>query len=366
LFAAILSFGMPVMAASPDQAAILSATVEYVRDERVEDFLGQPITVQELELTLTSGPDRGEIVVVEHRVQPLTGAEPVRPGQLVYVRVDRAGDGIQYELVVRSRWPALAALGVVLVVLVLGVGRRRGLAALAGLAFSLVVIFAIVLPRLAEGQNPFQVALLAAAISMPPAYLLAHGPNVKTVVALAGSLVGIIVTGVLAVAAVNVAALTGYAAEEAGFLQAPSGGGYDVRSLLLASMMIGVLGVLDDITVAQAGTVSQIQQANPALHWREVYTRAMHVGQDHIASMVNTLALVYAGASLPLLILLRDASVPLGYLLSQERIAEEIVRVLVTSSGLVAAVPVTTALAAVTYDALYARRHRDTGEKQTG
>jgi len=193
------------------------------------------------------------------------------------------------------------------------------------------------------------VALMAAALAMPPGYLLAHGPNVKTGVALVGSLLGIAVTGLLAVGAVALTGLTGYAAEEAGFLQALSGGGWDVRGLLLAGMMVGVLGVLDDITVAQAGTVQQLHGANPELSWRELYGRAMHVGQDHIASMVNTLALVYAGASLPLLILLRDASAPLGYLLSQELIAEEIVRMLVTSCGLVSAVPVTTLLAALAF-----------------
>ncbi len=337
------------LAAAPD-GVVLSATVEFVEAQSQEDFLGQPVLVQALELTLTSGPNRGAIIAIEHRVQTYAGERPYAPGDLVYVRALPGLDGATaYELLAPSRWPALIGLGLVLAALVLGVGHGRGLAALLGLAFSFLIIFAFVLPRLEAGHDPFWVALMAAALAMPPGYLLAHGPNLKTGVALVGSLLGIAVTGLLAVGAVALTGLTGYAAEEAGFLQALSGGGWDVRGLLLAGMMVGVLGVLDDITVAQAGTVQQLHGANPELSWRELYGRAMHVGQDHIASMVNTLALVYAGASLPLLILLRDASAPLGYLLSQELIAEEIVRMLVTSCGLVSAVPVTTLLAALAF-----------------
>jgi uncharacterized membrane protein len=109
---------------------------------------------------------------------------------------------------------------------------------------------------------------------------------------------------------------------------------------------VGVLGVLDDIAVAQAGLVEQLQAVNDALSWRELYSRAMQVGQDHIASMVNTLVLVYAGSALPLLLLLSDRSLSPLYIVSHEVVAEEIVRMLVTSSGLVATVPITTLLAA--------------------
>lgn len=350
LLVVVLALPIGVSAAAPDQPQTLSATVEFVRDQYEEEFLGSPQTVQVLELSLTSGPNRGDIIVVEYRVQELTGARPMSPGDLVYVREEPDPTGVlNYTLLTPSRWPALLGLGVALIAIVLAVGRGRGFAALLGLAFSFVIIFALLLPQLVAGRDPFWVALLAGALSMPPSYLLAHGPSRKTAVALAGSLLGLIVTGLLAVLAVSLTHLTGYASEEAGFLQALGRDQWDVRGLLLAGIMVGVLGVLDDITVAQAGTALAIHQANSTLNWRELYARTMRVGQDHIASMVNTLALVYAGASLPLLLLLRDTSAPLGYLLSQEAISEEIVRMLVTSCGLIATVPVTTALAAFVY-----------------
>jgi uncharacterized membrane protein len=350
VLAALLLAGTVVNAQAPQETGIISATVEFVRSEREEVFIGQPVFTQELELTLTSGPHRGEVVLIEHTAQQLTGLERLSPGDLVYVRtVETATGGLTYELVTRSRWLALLALGLVFLAIVIGVGRVRGLASLLGLAFSFLVIFALLLPRLEAGRDPFWAALGASALTMPVSYVLSHGPNAKTLVALVGSLIGMAVTGLLALGSVSLVQLTGYAAEETGFLQVAGGGEWNIRSLLLAGMMIGVLGVLDDITIAQAGTALQIQRANSTLTWSEVYTRTMQVGQDHIASMVNTLALVYAGASLPLLILLREAAAPLGYLLSQEIIAEEAVRMLVTSCGLIAAVPVTTALAAAVF-----------------
>jgi uncharacterized membrane protein len=157
----------------------------------------------------------------------------------------------------------------------------------------------------------------------------------------------LILTGVISVAFVRAVRLTGFASDEAGFLQAMRPGEIDIVGLLLAGMVISVIGVLDDVTVAQAGIVAQLRDANPSFDWRQLYLRAMQVGQDHIASMVNTLVLVYAGAALPLLLLLTDRSLPLAYVLSHEVVAEEIVRILVTSIGLVAAVPITTFLASL-------------------
>jgi uncharacterized membrane protein len=155
--------------------------------------------------------------------------------------------------------------------------------------------------------------------------------------------------------------LTGYSGDEAGFVTGLYGGTIDLRALLMAGMIIGILGVLDDVTVAQAATVEQIRDANPLLSRWQLFRRGMSVGQDHISSMVNTLMLVYAGSSLALLLLLTNQSLPLGYVLSQELIAEEAVRMLVTSTGLVATVPVSTALAA-TLMAGRGRRAADNAE----
>ncbi len=348
----LLLMASPVVAAGGEEAQpeeeILSAVVGFVSDESEEEFMGHTQQVQELELIVNWGPRREEKITVEHVVQDHAGGRPYREGDHVYVSetVDEEGNA-SYYLVGRARWTQLFWLGLLFVGLVVLVARGQGLRSLGGLVFSFVIIFTFILPRLSAGASPLRVALIGAALTMPISYYLAHGLNRKTTVALAGSLLGLTLTGLLAVVAVSVMGLSGYASESAGFLQTAHAEQVDVQGLLLAGIIIGVLGVLDDITVAQAAIVEQLREANPAFTWRQLYRRAMRVGHDHIASMVNTLVLVYAGSALPLLLLLGDRSLPVAYVISHEVVAEEIVRMLVTSTGLVAAVPVTTALAAL-------------------
>ena len=334
--------------ANQPQDEILPAVIGYVVEQRETQAMGHPQIHQKLELIVSRGPRRGEVIIVEQTLHAFSGQAPYKAGDRVYVNESHDVDGRPaYYIVGYDRSGTLLWMALLFVALVVLVGRKRGASSLVGMALSFVIIFALVLPRIVAGQNPMTVAILGTALAMPPSYYLAHGLNRKTTVALAGSLAGLILTGTLAVLFVEVAHLTGYASGEAGFLQTMRPGELDIKGLLLAGMVIGVLGVLDDITVAQAAIVEQLRAANPSLKWRQLYSRAMQVGQDHIASMVNTLVLVYAGAALPLLILLSDRSLSLAYVLSHEVVAEEIVRMLVTSMGLVAAVPITTLLASL-------------------
>jgi len=337
----------PPAVSAQEPEVLLPATVVYIVDEQQVDLLGQPATVQTLELALSQGARRGEIVTAisaaDTSVTPVTYAL----GDRVYLR-EAVGPGgtTEYQVAVRDRTLPLAGLGALFVLLVLAIGRGRGLRSLLALVISFAVMLGYVVPHLAAGQAPLLTALVGCGLAMPVSYYLSHGFNRKTSIALLGSLIGLLVTGLLTAAAVALVPLTGYSGDEAGFVAALYGAEIDLRLLLMAGMIIGVLGVLDDVTVAQAATVEQVSQANRGLDRWQLFRRGMSVGQDHISSMVNTLMLVYAGSSLTLLLLLSDAPLPLGYVLSQEIVAEEVVRMLVTSTGLVAAVPVTTALAA--------------------
>lgn len=326
---------------------VLAAEVGYVLDERESEVAGQTATIQSLELIVTRGARRGEVIPLDHRVYSLAGDRRLAEGDRVYVQVDEGVDGAPVYIVSGTqRTVGLAGLAVLFVLLVLGVAQGRGARALLGMALSFAILFLYVLPRLAVGAAPVRSAFIGAAVALPFLYLTAHGLGRKTLVALVGSWVGLALTAALAVVAADLVHLTGYASDEMAFLRAAHGDGVDALGLVLAGVIIGVLGVLDDITIAQAALVEQLAQADKTLGWRELFVRAMQVGRDHIASMVNTLVLVYAGASLPLLLLLTDRSLPLDYVLSQEIIAEEIVRILVTSCGLVAVVPLVTVLAA--------------------
>jgi uncharacterized membrane protein len=165
-------------------------------------------------------------------------------------------------------------------------------------------------------------------------------------VAVAGLLLSLVLTGVLAIWFVDWTRLSGFGAEEAGFLQV-AGAQLDLQGLLLAAIIIGSLGALDDIAVGQASAIVELSKANPNLSWQSLFKHGMNIGRDHIAAMVNTLVLAYVGAALPLLLLFTVYAEPLGTTLNREIIAEEIVRTLVGSLGLLAGVPLTSLIAAL-------------------
>ena len=368
-----IALGAPMtsLADTPDDGSsdggLWPATVAFVVDEQEVEVMGEMQVVQTLEVALSRGPRAGEIVTLEHGHAHGEDVARYRAGDRVFVSALQGTDGtIRYEIATRDRSFPLLLMTMLFIGMVLLAGGQRGARSLVGLALSFVVIFWFVLPRVAAGQSPVWTALLGCGLAMPVTYYLSHGLNRKTSIALIGSLLGLGLTAAIAVAFVAGARLTGFSDSEAGFIQSLYGGVIDLRGLLLAGMIIGVLGVMDDITVAQAAIVEQLHDANQQLDAWQLYRRAMRVGQDHIASMVNTLMLVYAGAALPLLLLLTDQSLPLTYILSQELISEEIVRMLVTSSGLVAAVPVTTLLAARWMAPRVAARAPDTAQATDG
>lgn len=351
----VLMVLMTLLGAPPAQAqgaealtdVLLPATVVYIVDETEIEVLGQTQVVQTLELALSRGDRRGEIVTLTTGADPTANPQKYVVGQRVYLRETAGLDGtISYDVATRDRTVPLAVLAFVFAALVVLVGRGRGARSLLALGLSFAIILAYVVPRVASGQAPVITALVGCGLTMPVSYYLSHGLNRKTSIALAGSLAGLVITGLLTTLAVALVGLTGFSGDEAGFVTGLYGGAIDLRALLMAGMIIGVLGVLDDVAVAQAATVEQIRDANRSQTRWQLFRRGMSVGQDHISSMVNTLMLVYAGSSLALLLLITNQNLPLGYILSQEMVAEELVRMLVTSTGLVATVPLTTALAA--------------------
>jgi uncharacterized membrane protein len=227
---------------------------------------------------------------------------------------------------------------------VIALGRWRGLAALAGLGMSLMVLLVYVLPAILDGRSPVGVAIVGSAAIAYLALYLAHGVNPMTTTALFGTLGALVITALLSTVVVAVAHFTGFASEESSLLTLfPN---VDVRGLLLAGMVLGAAGALDDVTVTQASAVWELRHASPDMTAHDLFVRGSRIGRDHIASTVNTLLLAYAGASLPLMILLVLSQQSLGSVANSEVVAVEIVRTLVGSIGLVAAVPITTWLAA--------------------
>jgi uncharacterized membrane protein len=306
-----------------------------------ENFVCTHVTVE-----LAEGPDDGDTFSFDYSRAP--NSSPMDEGDRVVVgRSEQSATdvGPHYFFIDFNRRAPLLALGVLFAVVVVALSRWRGLAALAGVIVSLVVLVNFVLPSILEGHSPLAVASVGAAIIMFLALYLAHGLNAATTVAVLGTLASLVLTALLSVIFVGVSSFTGSGSEEAVFLQI-SQQQVNLEGLLLASIIIGTLGVLDDVTVTQASAVWELHRANPAYGIKKLYQAGIRIGRDHIASTVNTLVLAYAGASLPLLVLFTVANRSFADVVTTELMAEEVVRTLVGSIGLVASVPLTTGLAA--------------------
>lgn len=231
------------------------------------------------------------------------------------------------------------------VIVVVALGRGKGLRGLIGTAASMAVLALFVVPQIASGQNPLLITFVGAFGILVLSIYFVHGVNRKTSAALIGTSIAALVALVLGVLITGWTKFTGLTSEEA-FLAQYALGKLDLVSLYLAGVVVGALGALNDVTVTQAAVVQALVQANPRYSIRELYQRGMAVGFDHIGSLVNTLILAYAAGALPLLLLIHQSDTPLLMLLNQEPFAAEIVSMLVGSLALVLAVPLTTLMAA--------------------
>lgn len=322
---------------------VTTTTIEGLAPED-QPFAGTTGLCVNLFFRLSEGPDRGEVRSVE--LYDIGELPRFGVGQgVVLSYLPDAAPEFQYSLADRERdWP-LVLLALAFAVLVVVQGRLRGLAALAGLVASIGVIVVFVLPALVQGSNPVLVAVVASSLIAFLALYLAHGFHPLTTVALLGTLAALVVVVVLSWAFTELTTLSGLVTEDAQYIRA-FGGNLSFSGLVLAGIILGALGAIDDMTVTQASAVAELRAANPDISYADLYRGAIRIGRDHVASTVNTLALAYAGASLPLLLLFVESNRPLGGVLSSEVVATEVVRTLVGSIGLVAAVPITTLLAA--------------------
>lgn len=322
-----------------DATVISSRTAPCLQSQPDDDFR---CTLTKAHLTSGRGVDSN-----------VTFESTEGPGVVTLTRGDRivlgfspdSPEGLEYYFADYQRTGSLFVLTVIFAVLVVVLGRIKGVAALAGMAVTLLILVKFVLPAILQGEDPLLVATVGAATIMFIALYVAHGVNVRTTIAILGTLAALALTGLLALIFVEVTRLTGFSSEEAIFLQI-SADQVNLKGLVLAGVIIGSLGVLDDVTITQASAVWEIHLANPSYKARQLYRSAVRIGRDHIASTVNTLLLAYAGASLPLLILFNLSGSKLSDVINAEIVAEEVVRTLVGSIGLVASVPITTALAA--------------------
>ena len=253
---------------------------------------------------------------------------------------------LQYSISDADRSVPLAILAGIFAVAVVLVGRLRGLAALVALAISFGVLSLFVLPAILKGEDPLKVAVVGGGAIMFLALYLCHGLSARTSVAVIGTLASLALIGVLGEVFIGLTHLTGNTSDETSLVHSLYSG-IKLPGLLLAGVIIGSLGVLNDVTVTQASSVWELRAADPTMGARALYRAGIRIGRDHIASTVNTLVMAYAGAALPLMLLFTIANRGVWTVATSEIVAEEVVRTLVGSIGLIASVPLTTGLAAL-------------------
>lgn len=295
----------------------------------------QTITIEVLE-----GVDEGTIVTFDNDFTQL------KAGDVFYVRHTVGGFDLETWAVSDPyRLDVLIGVAIVFLIVVIAFGGWQGIRGLASLAGSLVLIFYLLLPGIYGGFSPIMVSLAVAMLIIVLGSYVTHGFNRTTTAAMLGMLGTVLFTGLATYLVIDLASLSGFTSEENAYLNFATDGRIDMIALLFSGIMIGLLGVLYDSAIGQAVAVEELYAAGTTYTRTQVFARALRIGREHIGALVNTLAIAYVGASLPLLLLLKESTASAAYLINGERFATEIIRILMSGIGIVLAVPITTLIA---------------------
>lgn len=308
--------------------------------ERVVEGTSIVTETQTLTIEVLEGEDQGRTVTFENDFTQLA------EGDIFYVRHTVGGFDLETWAVSDPyRLDVLMWVGLAFLALVFLFGGLQGIRGLASLAGSLVLIFYLLLPGIYSGGSPILISLGVAGLIIIVGSYVTHGVNKTTTAAMLGMLATILVTGLATYFVIGMASLSGFTSEENAYLNFATSGSLDMVGLLFGGIMIGLLGVLYDSAIGQAVAVEELYTAGTNYTRKQVYLRALRIGREHIGALVNTLAIAYVGASLPLLLLLKQSTASPLYLLNSEIFATEIIRILMGSIGVILAVPITTLIA---------------------
>lgn len=305
---------------------------------------------QVFDVEILEGKFKGSITTVDYgRRQLASSAVKIRPGDQILVTVGQRPDTLEVRAFftdfIRNR--SILYLFLIFVFFSVLISGWKGIRSLLGIVFSLAIIIFFILPQILAGNNPVWVSIVGSFAFLSISQYLVYGWNLKTHSAVLGILISLLLTGIISAVFINFTRLTGFGDENAMFLAQMSAQNINMRGLLLAGMIIGALGVLDDLVISQASSVFELLAVNPSLGFISLYQRAMNIGKDHVAATINTLVLAYAGASLPMFLLFSLSNQNPAMLINVSYVAEEIVRTLVGSIGLIISIPLSTILAAL-------------------
>lgn len=347
----------PPSNAQPDEFMQARVTKVLTKDDK--DYIQSSEIVQKIRVKILDGKDKNKEVAAENNITSgATSQQLLAVGSTVVLVKSQQSDGMHFFVVDRYRISALWVILAIFLIIVIALSRVQGIFSLLGLLVSIGILFKFIVPQIFYGKDPLSTILIGVFLISVISIYMAHGIKKRTSIAIVGTLITLSLSVGLSVFFVHIASLFGTGTEDSLYLQLSDSQTINLRGLLLGGIIIGTLGILNDITTAQAATVDEIKKANPLLGIRELYMRGLSVGKEHISSLINTLALAYAGTSLPLFLLFFiNKGEPLWVLVNSENISEEIVRTLVGSIALILAVPITTFLAAYFFGRV---GHKDT------
>jgi len=335
------------------------AEVSQILEEGQVDMSGHTQKYQVARVKILTGEYAGVPMQIDYGKRQVRSDEyDLKVGDKVMVAISKTPENVVNAYFVDFiRTTPIIWLTIIFAAAIIFISRWKGVGALLSIVFSLYIIIEYIIPHILIGEDPLRVSIIGSAILLGVTLYLTYGWNLKTHSSVISMILVLLLTGILSALFVVFTKLNGTGDENVMFLMQAMDTPINLRGLLLGGMIIGALGVLDDLVTTQASAVFELHHANPNFGFRALYNSAMRIGQDHVAATVNTLVLAYAGASLPMLLLFSLARGDYGYLINFAFIAEEVVRTLVGSLGLIAAVPLTTVIAI-----LFAQRAESLGK----
>lgn len=326
------------------------AKVISVDKSGTQDINGRKNPYQDLTLQIIEGKDKGKQIHLHYGGQMIISEnQKVSQGETIILTAITQSNKTTYAITDRYRLPSLILITIIFFAFVILFSGKKGLGSISGLIISLLVIVLFIVPQILQGADPLTTSIIGSLVIMLVTLYLAHGFTSRTTIALVSTFISLILTGILAVVSVHMTKLSGMGTEDAYNLLLGSSKTINLHGLLLGGIIIGALGVLDDTTTTQSTTIAELSEANPSYSMKELFNKGMVIGREHIASLVNTLVLAYAGAAMGIfifiIITLQTKAQPWWVIFNSEVIAEEVVRTLAGSLGLILAVPITTLIA---------------------
>lgn len=327
------------------------AKILKINSEGKQSINGIENLFQKIEVRILDGLEKGKELEIEHGGRfTLSESQKVKAGETVVMMKISTKDTQDYLIIDKYRLDQILNILILFLLSVVILARWKGLGSIVGLAISLLIITGFIVPQILNGRDPVIISIIGSIATALITIYLAHGISTKTTTALVATMLTLTIAGIISKVFIDITNLTGFGSEDAYSLRFGTTSNINLKGLFLGGMIIGTLGILDDITTSLAASIYEIKKANSKISFQKLVRSGFTIGTEHVSSLVNTLVLAYAGASLPifLFIVINPTQQPLWSILNSEMIAEEIIRTLSGSFALILAVPITVFLAAFT------------------